>query len=73
MTHVPVIIVGGGQAGLSVSWMLQRRGIEHLVFEKQKAMHVWRTRRWTAFVSSRRTGNAGCPIGRIAATIRTAS
>jgi putative flavoprotein involved in K+ transport len=47
--HLPVIIVGGGQAGLSVSWHLQQRGIDHLVFEKRRAMHVWRERRWDAF------------------------
>jgi putative flavoprotein involved in K+ transport len=47
--HVPVIIVGGGQAGLSVSWHLQQRGIEHLVFERKRAMHAWRERRWDAF------------------------
>lgn len=48
-THVPVIIVGGGQAGLSVSWHLQQRGIQHLVFERKRAMHAWRERRWDAF------------------------
>lgn len=48
-THIPVIVVGGGQAGLSVSWSLQQRGIEHLVFEKKRAMHAWRERRWDAF------------------------
>ena len=48
-THVPVIVVGGGQAGLSVSWHLQQRGIAHLVFERHRAMHAWRERRWDAF------------------------
>jgi putative flavoprotein involved in K+ transport len=47
--HLPVIIVGGGQAGLSTSWHLQRRGIEHLVLEKHKAMHAWETQRWDNF------------------------
>jgi putative flavoprotein involved in K+ transport len=47
--HVPVIIVGGGQAGLSVSWHLQQRGIDHVVFERKRAMHAWRERRWDAF------------------------
>jgi len=47
--HLPVIVVGGGQAGLSVSWHLQQRGVEHLVFEKKRAMHAWRERRWDAF------------------------
>ncbi|MDF2997941.1 MAG: family flavin-dependent oxidoreductase [Xanthobacteraceae bacterium] len=47
--HLPVIIVGGGQAGLSTSWHLQRRGIEHLVLEKHRAMHTWETQRWDNF------------------------
>jgi putative flavoprotein involved in K+ transport len=47
--HVPVAIVGGGQAGLSMSYLLQRRGIEHLVLEKHRALHTWSTRRWDSF------------------------
>ena len=27
--RVPVAVVGGGQAGLSISWHLVQRGIEH--------------------------------------------
>lgn len=48
-THLPVIIVGGGQAGLSMSHCLQQAGIDHLVLEKHSAMHVWRTQRWDNF------------------------
>ena len=48
-THVSVLIVGGGQAGLSLSWHLQQRGIDHIVLEKKRAMHTWRDRRWDAF------------------------
>ena len=47
--HVPVAIIGGGQAGLSMSWCLKQRGIEHLVFEKHKAAHTWSTQRWDSF------------------------
>lgn len=47
--HIPVAVVGGGQAGLSMSWHLKQRGIAHLVFEKHMAMHVWRTQRWDSF------------------------
>lgn len=47
--HVPVIVVGGGQAGLSTSYWLKQRGIEHLVFEKNYACHVWETARWDTF------------------------
>ncbi|KQQ20334.1 MSMEG_0569 family flavin-dependent oxidoreductase [Methylorubrum extorquens] len=47
--HVPVVIVGGGQAGLSVSYHLKQRGIEHLVFEKKTAAHTWESQRWDTF------------------------
>jgi len=47
--HHSVIIVGGGQAGLSLSHYLKQRGIDHLVLEKRQAMHSWRTQRWDHF------------------------
>jgi putative flavoprotein involved in K+ transport len=46
---VPVIIVGGGQAGLSMSWHLRRKGIEHLILERHVACHAWRAERWDTF------------------------
>jgi putative flavoprotein involved in K+ transport len=48
-SYFPVIIVGGGQAGLSVSYYLQQRGIDHLVLERKNVMHSWRTERWDSF------------------------
>jgi putative flavoprotein involved in K+ transport len=48
-THYPVVVIGGGQAGLSASACLKQRGVPHLVLEKNKAMHVWETRRWDSF------------------------
>jgi putative flavoprotein involved in K+ transport len=47
--HHSVVIVGGGQAGLSLSYYLQQRSIDHLVIEKQTPMHAWRNQRWDAF------------------------
>ena len=47
--HYPVIIIGGGQAGLSVSYCLKQKGIEHIIFEKQNIGHEWRSRRWDTF------------------------
>ena len=47
--HYPVIVVGGGQAGLAISYLLKRRGIEHVVFEKHRVAHAWRTQRWDSF------------------------
>ncbi len=48
-THYCVAIVGGGQAGLSLSYYLQERGIDHLVLEKNQLVHSWRSQRWDSF------------------------
>ena len=45
----PVVVVGGGQAGLSMSWHLSRRGIDHLVLERDRIGHEWRDARWDSF------------------------
>lgn len=47
--HYSVIIVGGGQAGLSMSYYLSRAGIDHLVLEAKTVTHTWREQRWDAF------------------------
>ncbi len=47
--HYGAVVVGGGQAGLSVSCCLSRAGVEHIVFEKKTAMHKWRDERWDNF------------------------
>ncbi|HEY2047698.1 MAG TPA: MSMEG_0569 family flavin-dependent oxidoreductase [Caulobacteraceae bacterium] len=47
--HVPVIVIGGGQAGLSASWFLQRHCVEHLILEKNRIGHSWRDERWDSF------------------------
>jgi putative flavoprotein involved in K+ transport len=47
--HYPVLIVGGGQAGLSVSYYLTQAGIGHVVLEKSRTFESWRSERWDAF------------------------
>ena len=49
MAHHSVIVVGGGQAGLSASYLLGRRGIGHLVLERDRVGHAWRDQRWDSF------------------------
>jgi len=46
MEHVETLIVGGGQAGLTMSHMLKRRGRPHLVIERHRVAERWRTERW---------------------------
>ncbi|GGO85328.1 FAD-dependent oxidoreductase [Marinobacterium nitratireducens] len=48
-THYSVIVVGGGQAGLSVSYYLKQLKLDHLVFEKNSLMHGWKAERWDSF------------------------
>ena len=48
-TKIPVVIVGGGQAGLAVSWYLKRDGIAHVVLERDTLMHTWADARWDTF------------------------
>ena len=47
--HVSAIVVGGGQAGLSASFLLKSRGIDHIVFERHAIGHAWRAQRWDSF------------------------
>ncbi|MCI2415973.1 MSMEG_0569 family flavin-dependent oxidoreductase [Saccharopolyspora sp. K220] len=47
--HFPVAVIGGGQAGLSASFCLRERGIEHIVLEAHQLAHDWRSRRWDSF------------------------
>ena len=44
-----VAVVGGGQAGLSVSHFLQQQQLDHVVLEKHRALHVWDEQRWDNF------------------------
>lgn len=48
-SHYPVIIVGGGQAGLSMSYCLKQRKIDHIVFEQYQIAYSWQERRWDTF------------------------
>lgn len=47
--HHPVVIVGGGQAGLAMAACLGERGIGHLVIERERVGHRWRGERWDSF------------------------
>ena len=49
-TYTDAVIVGGGQAGLSVSYYLRREARDHVVLEQaEKPAEVWRNHRWDSF------------------------
>jgi putative flavoprotein involved in K+ transport len=48
-SQVEVVIVGGGQSGLSLSYYLQKQGRSHVVIEKNSLVHSWKSARWDNF------------------------
>lgn len=48
--HFETIVIGGGQAGLSVSFQLKALDREHIVLEQAaEAANAWRNHRWESF------------------------
>ena len=47
--RLAAVVIGGGQAGLSASWHLRERGVEHVVLERDEPLHSWRDARWDSF------------------------
>ncbi len=44
--HCETVVVGGGQAGLALSYHLRRLGCEHIVLERARLAERWRSERW---------------------------
>ena len=44
--RVKTLVIGGGQAGLTMSHMLSQRGCGHLVLERHRIAERWRSERW---------------------------
>src|SRR6516225_3217993 len=48
--QMETVIVGGGQAGLALSYYLKQEGREHVVLERAPAVaNAWRNQRWDSF------------------------
>ena len=46
MKRTHTLVIGGGQAGLSMSRCLLHRGIDHVVLERGRIAERWRSERW---------------------------
>jgi putative flavoprotein involved in K+ transport len=44
--HHDIVVIGGGQAGLAMSAVLQSHSLDHVVLERRKVGERWRTERW---------------------------
>ena len=54
MSHkIDTVIVGGGQAGLAISYYLTQEGREHVTLERAPAVaNAWRNQRWDSFTTA---------------------
>jgi len=43
------VVIGGGQAGLSISYYLTEQDREHVVLEKDRPGEAWRSKKWDSF------------------------
>lgn len=43
---IDTLVIGGGQAGLVMSYRLKQRGLSHLVLERARIAERWRSERW---------------------------
>jgi putative flavoprotein involved in K+ transport len=46
------LVIGGGQAGLAMSAHLGKRGVPHLVVERNRIAERWRSERWDSLVAN---------------------
>lgn len=49
---IATIVIGGGQAGLSMSEHLSQCGEPHLVLERDRIAESWRSKRWDSLVAN---------------------
>src|SRR4029450_13994175 len=47
--HVETVIIGGGHAGLTMSYSLSQLGREHVILERGRVGERWRRERWDSF------------------------
>ena len=53
------VIIGGGQAGLAMSYHLRQRGREHIILERRRIAERWRTERWDSLRFQLPNGTTG--------------
>src|SRR6516165_11941433 len=47
--QLEVVIIGGGQAGLALSYYFTQQGRTHVVLERGRVAETWRSQRWDSF------------------------
>ena len=47
--QIETVIIGGGHAGLTMSYALRQLGREHVILERGRVGECWRSERWDSF------------------------
>ncbi len=68
--RIDTVIIGGGHAGLTMSYFLSQRGREHVILERGRVGERWRSERWILSASNFPTGQSNCPATNTNATIQ---
>lgn len=72
--QVEAVVIGGGQAGLAISYYLTQPGRTHVVLEQAtQVAPAWRHGRWDSFTLVTPTGRSGCRNSPIRVIIQTGS
>jgi putative flavoprotein involved in K+ transport len=50
MERIETVVIGGGQAGLALSYYLSHYGCEHVVLERGRVAERWRAQRWDSLM-----------------------
>ena len=58
--HIETVIIGGGHAGLTMSYSLSQAGREHMILERGRVGERWRSERWDSFALTFLTGLLCC-------------
>src|SRR5215469_11990690 len=66
-TYIETVIIGGGQAGLAVSYYLSHQDRPHVVLEQaEQAGNAWRNHRWDSFTLNTPNWQSSLPGAEIA-------
>lgn len=61
MEQIETLVIGGGQAGLAMSYCLRQRGQEHVILERHGVAERWRSERWDSLAFQSPNWNVRLP------------
>lgn len=61
MTTLDAVVVGGGQAGLGVGFLLKEAGLDVAIYERGRVGETWRSQRWDSFAVNTPNWSNGLP------------